>query len=130
MSETTKRKAEIVKEEVKRTGKRLSREQILNIHDIKQEEVYIDEWGGSALVQGLTGGQRDRLAKRSQDENGNIDPAKFRLGMIIEGCIDPKLELEDMDTLNTKNVKALERLASAISKISGFDEDEETEKKS
>ena len=114
--------------EKKNTSKRLSREQVLNIMDIREEEIYIPEWDGTAVVRGLTGAQRDKLAKRSMVD-GIVDPPKFRLGLILEGCIDPKFEPEDIDTLNTKNVKALERISSAVSRISGFDE-EEAEKKS
>ena len=38
---------------------RLSREDILKAEDLPTEEVPVPEWGGSVLVRGLTGRERD-----------------------------------------------------------------------
>jgi len=111
---------------------RLTREQILSIKDVQEEEVYIEQWGGSVLVRSLSGNERNRILNICMNKKGKMDSSKLYPLLIVAGCVDPAFSKEDIDALNNKNAGALEKLAKVIMKLSGLgpedlEEDEEGE---
>ena len=49
----------------------LTRDQILAVSDIQTEEVHVPEWGGTVLVRGLTGAERDEFEAGMATPQGN-----------------------------------------------------------
>ena len=49
-------------------GQRLTREDVLNAKDIVQEEVEVKQWGGSVLVQALSGKKRADILSTCMSE--------------------------------------------------------------
>ena len=110
----------------------LTREEILNVKDIKQEEVEVSEWGGSVLVQSLSGERRGEVIDTCMNDKGKMVTTKLYPLLLIEGCVEPKFTREDFAAINNKNSGALEKVAQAIMKLSGISKDdlEEAEKNS
>ena len=62
----------------------LSRDAILKVQDIETRELEIPEWGGSVLVRGMTGHERDRYEnslykQRGKDRQLNTQNARAKL---------------------------------------------------
>lgn len=103
---------------------RLSREQILGAKDITQEEVFVKEWGGSVLVQSLSGAKRAAILKVAMSDKGKIDTGKLYPLLMVEGVAEPKFEKADVDALNEKNSGALETVCKVVMRLSGISADD------
>lgn len=119
--------------EVNRIMTLLSREAILAAEDVKTEEVEVPEWGGSVLVKGLTGADRDALEAsvmvlKGQKQSLNLTNYRARL---VACCIVDETGARifspgDLEALGRKSAAALDRVAAAARRLSGIsDEDEE-----
>lgn len=112
--------------------KRLTREDILSVKDIVQEEVFIKEWNGSVLVQSLSGKMRGEIMDYAMSDKGHLITGKLYPALMVAGTVDPVFTRADSDALLAKNSGALERVCKVIMKLSGIREDDlgETEKNS
>lgn len=108
----------------------LNRNDILKASDIKTEEIAVPEWGGTVLVRGLTGKERDafeagivgdKLGKGSQ-----INMQNLRAKLVSLACVDDKgarlFTEADIDILGNKSASALERLFDAARHLSGMNQ--------
>jgi hypothetical protein len=105
-------------------AKRLTREEILAVKDIKKEEVYISEWNGSVLVQSLSGKRRADIMDYAMSDKGKMDSHKLYPALIVAGCVEPTFQKQDADAILEKNSSALEKLAKVIMKLSGISTDD------
>ncbi len=113
---------------------RLSKEDILKAADRGTEEVEVPEWGGSVLVQGMTGRERDayevslRDQRTGQRRPGALDNVRAK---IIARCVvddDGKRLFTDADiaALGEKSGAAIDRVFDVAARLSGMsDEDQE-----
>lgn len=110
---------------------RLSREDILKSQDIRTEEVEVPEWGGSVLVRGLTGAQRDEfeasnLEKRGKNYVPNI--ANIRAKLVSWCVVDdngiPLFTRDDIEELGKKSGSALSRVYEVAARLSGLSDDD------
>lgn len=114
----------------------LTREQILNAEDIKTEEVEVPEWGGTVLVKGMNGKERDSF-EMSFLTGGQSTTENVRAKLVSLTIIDPDTKnqlftVADIDMLGNKSAKALDRVfavAQRLSKI-GINDVEELAKNS
>ena len=71
---------------------RLSRDDILKAADNEPEEIDVPEWGGSVLVRGMTGRERDafELSMLQPGRGGRrvVDPANVRAKLVARCCVD------------------------------------------
>lgn len=110
---------------------RLSKDDILKADDIKPEEVEVPEWGGSVLVRGLTGRERDEFEASIMERRGKRmvpNVANVRAKLVARCCIDDsgrRLFLDsDVETLGGKSAGAMNRVYEVAAKLSGMtDED-------
>ena len=103
--------------------KRLTREDILNVKDIAQEEVFVSEWSGTVLVQSLSGKKRSEIMNYAMNENGKLDSMKLYPALMVAGVVEPVFEKTDAEQLNEKNSGALEKVCKVIMKLSGISTD-------
>jgi hypothetical protein len=104
----------------------LTREQIRALDDLPVEEVEIPEWGGTVLVRGLQGNERDRyeyamfLARKDPDQKL---AARARLVATCTLGEDRKRLFTDADTdwIGRKNAAALDRIFDVVQRLSGMD---------
>lgn len=109
----------------------LGREQILKAGDVMTEEVDVPEWGGSVLVRGLTGRQRDefetslieRRGKRSVPNTDNMR-AKLVAWCVVDEDGQRLFTNADAAALGDRSAAALDRVYKVAARLSGItDED-------
>lgn len=112
--------------------KRLTRDDVLNVKDIVQEEVYVSEWKGSVLVQSLSGKKRSQIMNYAMSDKGKMDSMKLYPALMVAGCVEPEFTREDSEAINERNSGALEKVCKVIMRLSGISQDdlEEAEKNS
>lgn len=111
----------------------LSRDQIRQAQDIKTETVEVPEWGGSVIVRGMTGTERDQFEQSNitgKGKNRDVNLRNYRAKLVIHSCVDEagdRLFSEtDADWLGKKSAAALSRIVDVASRLSGIsDEDVE-----
>jgi len=105
----------------RRSNMFLTREQILSAEDIKTEEVEVPEWGGTVLVKGMTGKERD-LFEMSFLTGGQSTVENVRAKLVSLTIIDAEskqiFSMADIDTLGQKSAKALDRVFAVAQKLS------------
>lgn len=112
---------------------RLSKDDILRKDDILTEEVDVPEWGGTLLVRGMTGRQRDQWEASMQKRQGKrfvMDVADIRAKLVafcVVGDDGQRIFTDaDVDDLSAKSAAALDRIYTVAAKLSGVtDEDVE-----
>ena len=106
---------------------RLSRDDILKADDLATEEVAVPEWGGSVLVRGMTGRERDEFEMSSVDQrDGRVNLANTRAKIVIRCVVDEDgkrlFDASDIDLLGAKSGAALDRVFAVASRLSGIGE--------
>lgn len=113
---------------------RLSRDDILKAEDSAPVEVHVPEWGGSVLVRGMTGKERDAFEASMSlqpDRRGQVRPAdplarlvNIRAKIVVRCVVDDdgkRLFTEaDVAVLGDKSAAALERVFEVASRLSGM----------
>ena len=116
----------------------LSRDDILKPRDLKVEEVDVPEWGGIVRVRELTGEAMNAFQAslvrtrpngqpfRDKDGTPIVDVTNRTAKLIVWSVIDdegnPLLSLADVEALGRESNAALERIADAAERLSGFNE--------
>lgn len=114
----------------------LSADQILDADDLQREAVEVPEWGGTVLVQGMSGSDRDRFeAAMMNKQMSGVDKdramADYRARLAAACIVDEngaRLFRGDavVKRLGAKNAQALTRVVEVASRLSGLtDEDVE-----
>lgn len=110
---------------------RLTRDAILSVDDLQREEVDVPEWGGSVLVRGLSGRERDAyeatiISQRGSDVKLNLANARAKL--IVRAVIDdegrPLFSEDDVQALAAKSAIAIERVYAVAQRLSGMSKDD------
>lgn len=111
----------------------LTRDQILAV-PLRTEEVLIEEWGGSIIVQELTAGQISRNSQKVLRRDGKPDYKKAA-ELAVELCASQIVDEDgerlfthaDINQLGKKHGGAIRTIAEKIRKISGVGETDEEE---
>lgn len=109
---------------------RLSKDAILGAEDLKSEEVEVPEWGGSVLVRGLTGRERDDYETSLMVQRGGqmvSDIANARAKLVARCVVDDDgqrvFDNDDIGALGGKSGAALARVFDVAARLSGLGED-------
>ena len=106
------------------SNKRLSREDILNVKDIKKEEVFVKEWNGSVMVQSLSGKRRSEIMDYAMNDKGKLITEKLYPALMVAGVVEPEFKRADSEALLEKNSGALEKVCKVIMRLSGISADD------
>ena len=105
----------------------LGRQDIWGASDIVTEEVEVPEWGGSVLVRGLTGKERDQFEASiivGRGKKRDINMRQMRAKLAAHSMVDEQGNLlfsaSDVEALSNKSSAALERVFAAAQKLSGL----------
>lgn len=108
-------------------SKFLSRERILGAVALPQQVVDVPEWGGSVLVQGMTGAQRDDFEQsivRMHGKKTDVDMRNIRAKLAAQCIVDESGERlftdEDVQALGKLSAGALDRVFEAAQRLSGI----------
>lgn len=111
---------------------RLSRDDILKAEDASTEEVPCPEWGGTVLVRGMTGRERDEfeLSTLEQGRGGRSKPnlVNIRAKVVARCCVNDDGErlftLADVQALGDKSGAAIDRVYGVAARLSGLQEED------
>ena len=105
----------------------LTRQQILDAQDIESQVVEVPEWGGSVMVQGLTGTERDHFESallKGRGKNTTLNMQNVRAKLVAESVVNGDGERmftdQDVGALGAKSAAALDRVFSVAQKLSGI----------
>ncbi|WP_329550056.1 hypothetical protein OG548_08220 [Streptomyces sp. NBC_01356] len=108
----------------------LSAEAILDADDLLREAVEVPEWGGTVLVQGMTGTDRDRFEAQMLNENMSgvakdkaMERYRARLAAACLVTEDGKRMFRsdpEIKRLGDKSAQALSRVVDVASRLSGL----------
>jgi len=113
---------------------RLSRDDILKAADNDPEEVEVPEWGGTVLVRGMTGRERDafEVSMMTPGRGGKrvLDPANVRAKLVARCVVDDDggrvFTDADVAELGGKSAAAIDRVYAVAARLSGMSgEDQE-----
>lgn len=109
----------------------LTKEQILRVKDIVSREVEVPEWGGSVMVRGMTGIERDAFEAKILDQSGkkakvNLQNARARLVSItvVDADGDRLFSENEVVLLGTKSATALSRVYDVAASLSGISDED------
>lgn len=115
----------------------LTRDQILSVDDLQTEIVNVPEWGGSLMVRGLTGKERDafersivilKTGKKDKDAPPDVDFVNFRAKLVARTVVDEHGTLlfreSDIPALGQKSGKALDRVFEVSQRLSGMSDED------
>lgn len=105
----------------------LTASEIWVAEDTPERTVEIPEWNGSVRVRGLTLQQIASVAERSTRRNGRTGAEEQDRGLlaaytVMEGMVEPKLQMADIARLRTKSATAITRIVQAISSLGATEE--------
>lgn len=105
----------------------LTRDQILDLDDFEVEEVEVPEWGGSVLVRGMTGTERDRFELGMVVHKDKLEELAGLRGKVVSWCTlgEDRTQLftaKDVERLGRKNSRALDRIYGVAQRLSGVTE--------
>ena len=116
----------------KTKNKVLSRSDILGIaDDIQTEMVDVPEWGGSVLVRGLTGAERDRfeagiVGEKKSDKKLNYH--NFRARLVVMSVVDEEgkrlFTHADVEALGQRAAASLAKIYDKAQELSGLSDDD------
>ena len=111
----------------------LTKSQILEADDLVIEEVEVPEWGGSVLVKGMSGTDRDKFEAaivntKGQVNNVVVNMVNIRARLVASSIVDESgallFDLKDITALGKKSAVALQRVFDKAKILSGIvDED-------
>lgn len=109
----------------------LSREAILGAADIVTEAIEVKEWGGSVLVRGLTGSERNDfeaslIVGKGKDSKMNMKNATAKLCALsmVDNGGKRIFTQADVEALGAKAGSALSKVYAVASRLSGLSEDD------
>jgi hypothetical protein len=108
--------------------KRLTKTDIMGAADIRQEIVEVPEWGGEALVYGLTGAERDEFEESIFVSNSDGKTAFVRTNIRAKLCSyairedDGRrmFDEDEVDELGKRSAVALDRIYTVAQRLSGI----------
>ena len=110
----------------------LSRDDILKAEDGGTEEVPVPEWGGTVLVRGMTGRERDEfeLSLGEPGRRGRTVPNLVNIrAKVISRCVvdedgDRLFTAADITALGDKSGAAVDRVDTVAARLSGLSDDD------
>jgi hypothetical protein len=112
---------------------RLSKDDILKAADNAPEEVECPEWGGSVLVRGMTGRERDafEVSMMTSGRGGRreVNPVNVRAKLVARCVVDDdgnRLFTDaDANELGAKSAAAVDRVYAVAARLSGMGDDDQ-----
>jgi hypothetical protein len=99
----------------------LNREQILAADDLRRETVEVPEWGGSVIVQTMTGADRDAWEASIVTTAGKADLRNMRAKLAAACVVDENgqrlFSVADIESLSAKSAGALDRITRVAQRI-------------
>ena len=110
---------EVNKAGTTKTTKELSREDILNVDDIgDNEKIEVPEWGGHIFIRTITGKERDEWEYQRYVLNKGSEGVNARASLVSLAVVNSNgkrlFAPEDVEALGNKSSVALDRVVNAV----------------
>jgi len=109
----------------------LTRDAILEAHDIEIERIDVPEWGGHIFVKGMSGVERDKFEAAIVEQRGKavkVNMANIRAKLAAHTICDedgvPLFTPKDVVALGDKSALALQRVFDVAQRLSGITSDD------
>lgn len=110
----------------------MNKQAILDVDDLKTEDIEVPEWGGAVRLRTLTGGERDKFEADSMTMNKKGTPqmnlVNMRARLVALCAVDEggKRMFSDSEVtrLGSKSALAINRLFDAARKLNGMTEED------
>jgi hypothetical protein len=114
---------------------RLSKDDILKAADNAPEEVEVPEWGGTVLVRGMTGRERDafEVSMMTSGRGGRreVNPVNVRAKLVARCVVDDDgnrlFDDADATELGAKSAAAVDRVYAVAARLSGMGDGDQEE---
>jgi hypothetical protein len=107
----------------------LSKEQILNVDDLRHEDVEVPQWGGTVRVRSLTAKERDEFEHDTYIQNGpdtELNYQNMRARLVVKCLVDDQgnrlFEDKETESLGKKHGAVIDMLFWKARKLSAFTE--------
>lgn len=105
----------------------LTASEIWAVEDTPERTIEIPEWNGSVRVRGLTLQQIATVAEKATIRNPRTNAEEQDRGLmaaytIIEGMVEPKMQIADIGRLRGRAATAITRIVQAISSLGTTEE--------
>lgn len=97
----------------------LTVEDILSADDIREQVVFVPEWGGNVRVRAFSKAVEQQLRTESGGVE-NFDQDRFELLLFITGVVEPQFSIEHIELLKAKNTKPFDAVVKAIMDVAGL----------
>lgn len=103
----------------------ISEDAFLKALVVPEVELEVPELGEGArvLIKPITMAEREKILSAARAPNGSHDNSIFEAMTLVFGMLKPKLSHDKIPALKDGNPKAVDRIAKAIWKLSGLDEE-------
>jgi len=108
---------------------KISRADIEKAPDLPTEEVAVPEWGGTVLLRGLNGSDKDKFLGETMKKDGGEKSIEFKdiTARLVARCLVDETGArlyadEEIDALGKKSGAVLSRLFKVAQRLSGLDE--------
>jgi hypothetical protein len=98
---------------------RMTAEAILALNDTKTDDLFVEEWGTSIKVQGLTKKQQLDVRERSL-VNGEVSAEKSQGFLFLEGVVEPRFSEDQLGPLFDKNAGVIDKILGRVLELSGM----------
>ena len=93
----------------------LSFQEIMDAQDVTEQEVPVEEWGGSVVVRSISHRTMMDIKRGMDDEDDDADNEdEIQKWILVKGLVNPKVDYEQANLLFDKNTSAVMKVVSAI----------------
>ena len=98
--------------------KRLTTDDIKSLPDVPTQELKIEQWGVSIVIQGITKAMQIELGEMLDKEE--MSAFDYQKQLLLHCVIEPKLELNDIDNLYEKDANVVDLIFASINELNGL----------
>ena len=98
--------------------KRLTTDDIKSLPDVPTQELKIEQWGVSIVIQGITKAMQIELGEMLDKEE--MSAFDYQKQLLLHCVIEPKLELKDIVNLYEKDANVVDLIFASINELNGL----------
>lgn len=98
--------------------KRLTTADIKSLPDVPTQELKIEQWNVSIVIQGITKAMQIELGEMLDKEE--MSAFDYQKQLLLHCVVEPKLELEDIDNLYEKDANVVDLIFASINELNGL----------
>ena len=98
--------------------KRLTTDDIKSLPDVPTQELKIEQWNVSIVIQGITKAMQIELGEMLDKEE--MSAFDYQKQLLLHCVIEPKLELKDIDNLYEKDANVVDLIFASINELNGL----------